>query len=123
MIVATIGHEDYIIDSMADAETLMNIISRARPVDSHYTPSAGVLMAISDDQLVELKPVFNAQKQQGGAIIAQIWRDGIRVKLLTDAQQRQISQITGVQGDKLYGSAAACHIDALAQAALAQEAA
>ena len=41
MIVATIGHEDYIIDSMADAETLMNIISRARPVDSHYTPSAG----------------------------------------------------------------------------------
>ena len=58
----------------------------------------------------------NLSDKDGGAIIAQIWRDGIRVKLLTDAQQRQIAKITGAPGDKFYGSAAACHIDALALA-------
>jgi len=41
MIVATIGHQDYILENFADAEALMNIINRARAVDSHYTPAAG----------------------------------------------------------------------------------
>lgn len=77
---------------------------------------AAMLIGISDDQLMALEPCFDAQKKQGGAIIAKIWRDGIRVKLLTDAQQRQIAKITGAPGDKFYGSAAACHIDALALA-------
>lgn len=38
MIVATIGHQDYEIASMADAEALLNIITRAIPITAEYIP-------------------------------------------------------------------------------------
>ena len=41
MIVATIGLNDYELASMADAEALLNILARATPLDSQYTPDAG----------------------------------------------------------------------------------
>ena len=36
MIVATIGHQDYKLASMADAEALLNIITRAIPITAEY---------------------------------------------------------------------------------------
>lgn len=38
MIVATIGHQDYELASMADAEALLNIITRAIPITAEYIP-------------------------------------------------------------------------------------
>lgn len=38
MIVATIGHQDYEIASMADAEALLNIITRAITITAQYIP-------------------------------------------------------------------------------------
>lgn len=41
MIIATIGHHDYELASMADAEALLNIITRAIPITSEYIPGNG----------------------------------------------------------------------------------
>lgn len=41
MIIATIGHQDYELANMADAEALLNIMSRALPVSSQYIAKAG----------------------------------------------------------------------------------
>lgn len=40
MIIATIGHQEYELASMADAEALLNIIHRATPVSETYMTGA-----------------------------------------------------------------------------------
>lgn len=71
------------------------------------------LLEITAEQTKALEPVFNEQRAHGGAIIAQIWRDGIRVRLIPDEIQAQIAQITGAEQSKKYSSARACHLDAI----------
>lgn len=38
MIIATIGHQEYELASMADAEAILNIFNRANPVDRTFRP-------------------------------------------------------------------------------------
>jgi hypothetical protein len=64
------------------------------------------------DQINALEPLFNEQKERGGAILAQIWKDGIRATLVSKEMQAQIVQITGADQSKAYTSASAAHLDA-----------
>lgn len=38
MIVANINNQEFILESQKDAEQLLNILSRAQPVESNYSP-------------------------------------------------------------------------------------
>lgn len=49
MIIATIGHQEYELASMADAEAILLILDRAKPVDSKYTPNAGSYYVADDN--------------------------------------------------------------------------
>lgn len=64
------------------------------------------------DQIQALEPLFKKQKESGGAILAQIWKDGIRATLVTEEMRVQIAQITGADSSKFYTSASAAQLDA-----------
>lgn len=65
MIIATIGHQDYELASIADAETLLKILDRATAVRSEYNGnaeryyredhSASIQIEISSRKLVSLE--------------------------------------------------------------------
>lgn len=64
------------------------------------------------DQISALEPLFKEQKESGGAIMAQIWKDGIRATVVSEEMLEQIAQITGADASKVYTSASAAHLDA-----------
>lgn len=41
MIIASIGHQEYELANLADADAILKILDRAKPIDSKYTPAAG----------------------------------------------------------------------------------
>lgn len=74
-----------------------------------------ILVDISFKELIALRPIFDEQRESGGAILAQIWKDGMRVTVVTKEMRAQIAQITGVDTPEFYKSAAAAHRDAVAR--------
>lgn len=71
-----------------------------------------ILIDTTMDQIQALEPLFKEQKKSGGAIMAQIWKDGIRATLVPEEMLAQIAQITGADPSKVYTSASAAQLDA-----------
>lgn len=84
-------------------------------------PRNAHLIDITPEQREALEPVFADQRKNGGAIISQVWRDGIRVALVTEEERERIAVITGAGSQKRFASAIECHKDASDRRAFASE--
>ena len=66
------------------------------------------LVALTDDQLDKLAPLFLALKY-GGAIWGQIWGDGMHVKVISPKDVAKVQAALGRKENRTWGTAAAAY--------------
>ena len=79
-----------------------------------FVKREAMLVRFTDKQSEEIFPLTNAQRYFGGAVIAQVWPDGMRVTNITDDESDQIQKILKSNpGNQKFKSAAQAHTAAI----------
>lgn len=83
-------------------------------VSGQFVKREATLVSFTDKQSEEIHHLINAQKTFGGAVIAQVWPDGMRVTNITDDEGDQIQKILKSNpGNQKFKSAAQAHTAAI----------